>query len=118
MSVATARQPVDMDHLARYTGGETDLNAELLDLFVRQCAQSLTHLHTLIESRDSKAWRDILHTLKGSALGVGAFPLAEELASAERIDPEAAPAAALAALESLQSGSNLVEAFVAAYRPR
>jgi len=116
MANSAARQPVDLEHLARYTGGEADLNAEVLEMFVGQCAQALIRLHALIESRDVRTWRDTLHTLKGSALGVGAFPLAEELASAESINPEICPAQAAAALESLASGSNMVSTFVAAYR--
>jgi HPt (histidine-containing phosphotransfer) domain-containing protein len=116
MSGTRARQPVDLEHLAQYTGGEADFNAEVLEMFVRQCAQALTRLHGLIEARDTRTWREILHTLKGSALGIGAFPLAEKLATAESINPELAPVEAAAALESLKSGSNMVSTFVAAYR--
>lgn len=118
MSGMAARQPVDLDHLARYTGGEETINAEVLALFTRQCAQSLIRLHTLIEARDARTWRDVLHTLKGSALGVGAFSLAEALASAEAINPELAPLEAAAALERLESGSNMVGTFVTAYLRR
>lgn len=118
MSAIAARQPVDLDHLARYTGGEEVINAEVLELFVRQCAQSLIRLHAQIEARDARTWRDVLHTLKGSALGVGAFSLAEALASAETIDPELAPMQAAAALETLKSGSNMVSTFVTAYLRR
>jgi HPt (histidine-containing phosphotransfer) domain-containing protein len=118
MSGTAARQPVDLEHLAQYTGGEADLNVEVLDMFVRQCAQSLIRLHAVIEAADVRTWCDILHALKGSALGVGAFPLAEELATAEAINPELAPSHAAAALESLTSGSNMVGRFVAAYRRR
>jgi HPt (histidine-containing phosphotransfer) domain-containing protein len=116
MSGMAARQAVDLEHLGRYTGGEADLNAEVLEMFVHQCAQSLSRLHSLIEARDAKAWHDVLHTLKGSALGIGAFPLAEELAAAETINPELAPTEAVSALETLTSGSNMVSTFVAAYR--
>jgi HPt (histidine-containing phosphotransfer) domain-containing protein len=116
MPGATLPPPVDLEHLAKYTGGEADLNAEVLEMFVRQCAQSLSRLRALIEARDAKTWRDVLHTLKGSALGVGAFPLAEELATAEAINPELSPGEAAGALESLRSGSNMVGTFVAAYR--
>jgi HPt (histidine-containing phosphotransfer) domain-containing protein len=116
MSGTTARQPVDLEHLAQYTGGEADLNAEVLEMFVHQCAQALSRLHALIDARDSGTWRDVLHTLKGSALGIGAFPLAQELATAEAINPEIAPIEAASALESLKSGSNMVSTFVAAYR--
>ncbi len=31
-----------------------------------------------------KAWRDLAHSLKGSALGIGAFALADECEAAER----------------------------------
>ena len=116
MSGAKGRQPVDLEHLAQYTGGEADINGEVLEMFVRQCAQALARLHGLIETRDPRNWREILHTLKGSALGIGAFPLAEKLANAESIDPGLAPVEAAAALESLKSGSNMVSTFVAAYR--
>lgn len=116
MSGIAARQPVDLEHLGQYTGGEADLNAEVLEMFVHQCAQALSRLHALVEARDAQTWHDVLHTLKGSALGIGAFPLAEDLASAEAINPELAPAEAIAALESLKSGSNMVSTFAAAYR--
>ncbi len=113
-----ARRPVDLEHLGRYTGGDEAINAEVLELFVRQCAQSLIRLHALIEARDAGTWRDVLHTLKGSALGVGAFPLADAAASAETINPENAPSQAAEALETLRSGSNMVSTFVAAYLHR
>lgn len=116
MSITAARQPVDLEHLGQYTGGEVDLNAQVLEMFADQCAQALIRLHSLIDARDARTWREILHTLKGSALGVGAFPLAEELAAAETINPELTPAAAVSALESLQSRSNMVSTFVATYR--
>ena len=116
MSGKAARQPVDLKHLAQYTGGEADLNAEVLEMFVHQCAQALTRLYALVEVNDTGSWRDVLHTLKGSALGVGAFPLDEDLATAEAINPELSPAEAIAALELLKSGSNMVSIFVAAYR--
>jgi HPt (histidine-containing phosphotransfer) domain-containing protein len=113
-----AQQPVDLDHLARYTGGDTKLNAEVLGLFVRQCAESLTQLQALRNAPDPGTWRDTLHRLKGSALGIGAFRLAEEIASAESIDPETAPAEAATALEIIERDRGLVNSFVAAYLAR
>jgi len=115
MAPPAARQPVDLDHLARYTGGEAKLNAEVLGLFVRQCADSLAQLQALRSAPERKTWRDTLHRLKGSALGIGAFSLAQELASAESIDPETAPAKAATALEILERDRGLVNSFVAAY---
>ncbi|HEX3663940.1 MAG TPA: Hpt domain-containing protein [Rhizomicrobium sp.] len=118
MSGAAARHPIDLAHLAQYTGGEFDINAELLEMFVHQCAQALARLGGLIEARNTDSWRGILHTLKGSALGVGAFPLAEELAAAEDIDPALSPSQASAALETLKSNAEMASRFVAAYRRR
>jgi len=113
--MSAAQQPVDLEHLAQYTGGEAKLNAEVLGLFVRQCAESLTRLRALRNAPERKTWRETLHMLKGSAMGIGAFPLADELASAESIDPESAPAEAAAALDALEHGSGAVNSFVSAY---
>jgi HPt (histidine-containing phosphotransfer) domain-containing protein len=114
--MSAARQPVDLEHLGRYTGGDAKLNAEVLGLFVEQCAESLAQLQALRDApAGSKTWRDTLHRLKGSAMGVGAFALAEELASAESIDPETAPTEAQAALALLEHNRRLVNGFVAAY---
>jgi HPt (histidine-containing phosphotransfer) domain-containing protein len=116
--MSAKQQPVDLEHLARYTGGDAELNAEVLGMFVRQCAESLSQLQALRDAPEPKTWRDTLHRLKGSAMGVGAFALAEALASAESIDPEAAPAETAVALEILERRRSLVDSFVAAYLAR
>lgn len=113
-----AAQPVDLEHLGRYTGGERRLNTEVLNLFVQQCAQALARLHALREAPNGRQWHDTLHVLKGSAAGIGAFALAEKLALAESIDPAAAPAEAAEALAAVERGSALVNAFIAAYLVR
>jgi HPt (histidine-containing phosphotransfer) domain-containing protein len=118
MSGSAARQPVDLDHLVRYTGGENEVYAEVLSLFVQQCAEALARLHALKDSPDSKVWRDTLHVLKGSALGIGAFAFAQELASAESVDPLIAPAEAAEALAAVKRGGDLVNRFITAYLAR
>ncbi|MGH6879092.1 MAG: Hpt domain-containing protein [Rhizomicrobium sp.] len=115
MSTAIIGQPIDLAHLARYTGGEAALDAEVLNLFVQQGAHALARLHSLLAAPDSKTWRETLHTLKGSAMGVGAFAFAGEVASTETIDPQTAQTRAAAALHALGHSFRLVEAFVAAY---
>jgi chemotaxis protein histidine kinase CheA len=98
--------PLDLVHLARQCLGDHELEAELLQLF-RQQAPTLTarlsgspHL-----SLDAKA--KIAHTLRGSALAVGAGRVAgaawriEQLASAG--DQSSAEARAIAALLSAVS---------------
>jgi len=82
--------PVDIDHLNRYTGGDTALNGQILKLFDDQCAEILERLETqtLSPASDSiiKMWRDSAHALKGAARGIGAFSLADSAALAETID--------------------------------
>lgn len=79
----------DRDHLARYTGGDAAVEAELFDLLdgsIRRC------LGVLEASRDDpQAWRDAAHTLKGAARGVGCMELGDacEAAEARAGDPDA-----------------------------
>jgi HPt (histidine-containing phosphotransfer) domain-containing protein len=77
--------PVDLVHLGRYTGGDRALNQEILGLFERECHNILARLETLAkESGDVKSWREITHSLKGAARGIGAFELADAAAEAEK----------------------------------
>lgn len=115
MSAAPARKPVDLSHLARYTGGEARLDAEILGLFVRHAGETLGRLGMLLDARDSKAWREATHALKGAAMGIGAFPLAEAAASAETIDPARVHARAALALSDLSRHCEVVKGFVDAY---
>jgi HPt (histidine-containing phosphotransfer) domain-containing protein len=109
------QRPVDLIHLSRYTGGERALNVEILQLFVGQSADLMRQLQAVIEARDAKAWRDITHSLKGAARGIGAFELAQAVAEAEPLDPITQHAPAIAALQTLKSRSDAVNAFVASY---
>jgi HPt (histidine-containing phosphotransfer) domain-containing protein len=109
------QKPVDLTHLSRYTGGERTLNAEILQLFVDQSASLMQQLHAVVEARDGKAWRDITHSLKGAARGIGAFEFAQAVAEAEPLDPTTQHAPAVAALQTLKARSDAVSAFVATY---
>jgi hypothetical protein len=72
-------RPIDLEHLSRMTLGERSLECELLRLFERQA--------TMLMSRMQQAAPAIVaasaHTLKGSALGIGAWPLARAAALVE-----------------------------------
>jgi HPt (histidine-containing phosphotransfer) domain-containing protein len=81
-------RPVDLVHLSRYTLGERDLEREVLELF---CTQSFVYLEQLKRSPTDKDWKDLTHTLKGSARAVGAWRVAE---AAERVEPLAGEALA------------------------
>ena len=71
---------VDFAHLEAYAAGDADLVGEVLGLF-RQQAE--LWLPLLDPTGPADSWRDAAHTLKGSALGVGAFALAQACAEAE-----------------------------------
>ena len=94
--------PLDLVHLARQCLGDHELEAELLGLF-RQQARTLTAELSASTPLSLKA--RIAHTLRGSALAVGAGRVAsaaqriEELASAPGDQP-LAEAGAVAALLS------------------
>jgi HPt (histidine-containing phosphotransfer) domain-containing protein len=96
--------PLDLVHLARQCLGDHELEAELLGLFRLQAGALTAELSGAgLLSLESKA--KIAHTLRGSALAVGAGRVAsaarsiEELASAPGDQPSA-EARAIAALQS------------------
>jgi HPt (histidine-containing phosphotransfer) domain-containing protein len=91
--MAMPDQPVDLHHLDRYTGGDRAINEEILRLFEDQCRASLAKLEELMRgSADAKSWREITHTLKGAARGVGAFDLGDAAAATEKAVPTSAQA--------------------------
>ncbi len=51
-----ARQrAVDLNHLARYTGGDEAINAEVLRLFDTQTSELVARLQAILDSRDAIA---------------------------------------------------------------
>ncbi len=81
---------LDRPHLARYTLGDAALEAEILELFVRQAPVTMSRL---TKSCDDRQWREAAHTLKGSARAVGAKRLAATAEACERIDRRTSPGA-------------------------
>lgn len=79
---------LDLDHLARYTGGDEPLEAELFALFTRQAE---TCLARMAETGDIGEFLTAAHTLKGAARGIGAMKLGAACAGAEEhpLDAEA-----------------------------
>jgi len=110
--MSNTQQPVDLDHLDRYTGGDRTINREILLLFETQCRELIAKLeHLSIGESDAKSWRQIAHTLKGAAHGIGAFALGDAAAEAEKTGNE--KDATLAALERLKHKSAAVRLFIA-----
>lgn len=112
MAVST---PIDMSHLARYTGGDRTLNTEILKLFNGQLNDMVGQLLTVLQQRDVRRWREVTHTLKGAARGVGAFAVGEAAAAAEPIDPSQSQDRAIQVIEVLRVEGEAVQAFIADY---
>lgn len=75
-----SQNPIDTEHLSRQTGGDHELERELLTLFAQQCVLLLRTIHG---SADRQARIDAAHTLKGAALAIGAWQVAD---AADRIE--------------------------------
>lgn len=110
-----ANAPVDLSHLARYTGGDKALNCEILRLFDGQISEMVGLLLSVLEQRDARKWREVTHTIKGAARGVGAFAMGEAAANAEPVDPAANPDRAIEVIEILRVQGEAVQAFIADY---
>ncbi len=78
---------VDFQHLETYVAGDRGLVREVLSLF---SDHARTVLPTLNPDGPDDDWRNAAHALKGSALGIGAFALAEVCSQAELL--KSAPA--------------------------
>jgi HPt (histidine-containing phosphotransfer) domain-containing protein len=71
---------IDLVHLARQSGGDDILERELLALFADQCQRQIGIIR---EVMDQMKRMDAAHTLKGAALAVGAWHVAEAAAVVE-----------------------------------
>ena len=59
------------------------------------------------------SWREVTHTIKGAARGVGAFAMGEAAADAEPVDPVTNPDRAIEVIEALRVEGEAVQAFIA-----
>mgnify|MGYP001544456456 CR=1 FL=1 len=109
---------VDLAHLARYTGGDSELNAEILKLFETQASDLVAQLQDILKAGDAKTWHAIHHSLKGAARGIGAFALADAAAAAETLDPCANSGQAVVALDTLKKRAEAVQLFIEDYLAR
>ena len=94
---AEGRPPIDLVHLARATDGDESLESELLAMFDRQAEKLVVRVTFADLPRRARA--DIAHRLRGSALAIGAFAVAEA-AEAVELAFEGEGEAPLAALAS------------------
>jgi hypothetical protein len=97
--------PIDLTHLFRMTLGDHGLEREVLALFDRQVDMLIARMRAV----DASCVGALAHTLKGSARGIGAWPMAR---AAEAV--EAAPAADLApAVAALAAAAREAQAAIA-----
>jgi HPt (histidine-containing phosphotransfer) domain-containing protein len=94
---------VDMDHLASFTDGDTDLESELADLFVSTALGYLKRMDQAIE--EERSWSAEVHALKGASANLGARRLAA-LAKVMEFSPPSKDG-----LEALRSEFEDVRAF-------
>ncbi|HUE46092.1 MAG TPA: Hpt domain-containing protein [Aestuariivirgaceae bacterium] len=78
---------LDLDHLARYTMGNRDLERELLRLFRTQLLAQMTGVAQARDApdRDGQDWRFATHTLKGVARSIGAWAIADTAEKLEQL---------------------------------
>jgi HPt (histidine-containing phosphotransfer) domain-containing protein len=98
---------VNFGHLETFAAGDQQVVDEVLELFREQAAMWIRLLDPAAEG-----WRDAAHSLKGSALGVGAFALADECEAAERAEK---PEQRLLLAESIRDALAAALADIAAY---
>jgi HPt (histidine-containing phosphotransfer) domain-containing protein len=79
--IEPAHPVIDRVHLAQMTLGDRNLERELLRLFEQQAGLLIARMR----SSEPAAVAALAHTLKGSALGIGAPDVAEAAAAAERV---------------------------------
>ncbi|WP_248306884.1 Hpt domain-containing protein [Bosea sp. AAP35] len=103
---------IDLDHLARQTGGDQELERELLALFAQQCVRQLRSIH---QAPDAGSRMDAAHTLKGAALAIGAWQVADAADAIERLTAEADSRRTEAAMDTLALAAAEARAVVARY---
>jgi HPt (histidine-containing phosphotransfer) domain-containing protein len=75
-------KPIDMTYLRRFTGGNQELEIDVMSLFVEAAPN---YLKNLDEACTAKEWHDAAHTLKGSARAIGAWRVARAAENAEKL---------------------------------
>lgn len=83
---AAAEPVIDLAHLRRMTSGDAALEREVLSLFYAHSALLIERMH----GSDPAAMPALAHTLKGSALGIGANEVARAADALQRMPADEA----------------------------
>ena len=105
---------IDFGHLEGYVGNDVGIVREVLSLFSDQARTVLPQLDPV---GPPDAWRNAAHSLKGSALGIGAMALAAACSDAE-IAKDAPPADKTAARARIADCLGACLTDIAAYTSR
>jgi len=97
---------IDVDHLLSMTGGDPELAEEILEIFREQSSMWARMLDPKLPARE---WADAAHTIKGSALSIGANDLAQVCLHAETLgrSDDVSPVQAAVALGDVKSELNV-----------
>lgn len=77
-----AERHIDVEHLLSMTGQDPELADEILDIFREQSGMWGRMLDPKLPAQQ---WADAAHTIKGSALSIGAHELAHACLTAETL---------------------------------
>lgn len=77
---AVHARPIDLSHLSRQTLGDREVEQEVLALFVQQALS----VRDRLDQAGPNERLSLVHGLKGSARGVGAFAIADCMAELEK----------------------------------
>lgn len=106
------RPAIDMAHLGTYTQGDRGLELELLTMFLPSAQGYIDAMADSLDEAQAKAWSTAAHSLKGVALGVGAWEIAELAKAAETLHDNA-QAVRHDAVREVQAALERVRSFVA-----
>jgi len=88
----------DANYLETYAAGDAQVIGEVLALFLDQAEGWAARL-----GDPGDGWRDLVHTMKGSARGIGAAALGDICDRAERGGPSQAPDVRAALADAVQA---------------
>ncbi|MEE9380310.1 MAG: Hpt domain-containing protein [Hyphomonadaceae bacterium] len=102
---------VDRAHLMQMTSNDTELAAEIIEIFKHQ-AEIWSRL--LDPRQPASRWADAVHTLKGASLSLGAMRLAKACEQAETLGRTGTPSVTEAAVALTDVKDELAAALEAA----